>query len=67
MRKRIQKDETARTYRDFSMIPVEDAEHEALEMFELNEATKAMVAKAQAEVAAREAHKIRTAPAAAAE
>ena len=70
MRKRIQKDETARTYRDFSMTPVEDAEHEALEMFELNEAAKAMVAKAQAEAAAREAHKmhkIRTAPAAAAE
>jgi hypothetical protein len=49
------------------MTPVEDAEHEALEMFELNEAAKAIVVKAQAEAAAREAHKIRTALASAAE
>ncbi len=35
------------------MMPVEDAEHEALEMFEFNDAAKAMVAKAQAEAAAR--------------
>ncbi len=48
------------------MMPVEDAEHEALEMFEFNDAAKAMVAKAQAEVAAREAHKARTAPSSAA-
>ena len=65
--KRIQKDETARTYRDFSMMPVEDAEHEALEMFEFNDAAKSMVAKARAEAAARAAHKARTAPASAAE
>jgi hypothetical protein len=49
------------------MMPVEDAEHEALEMFELNEAAKAMVAKAQAEAAAREAHKTRISSATAAE
>ncbi len=67
LRKRIQKDETARTYRDFSMMPVEDAEHEALEMFEFNDAAKSMVAKARAEAAARAAHKARTAPASAAE
>ena len=56
MRKRIQNDESARTYRDFSMTPVEDAEHEELEMFRLNDAARAAVAKAQAEVAARKAH-----------
>ncbi|MEE8499647.1 MAG: hypothetical protein V3S27_03660, partial [Kiloniellales bacterium] len=67
LRKRIQKDETARSYRDFSMMPVEDAEHEALEMFEVNEAARAMVAKARAESAAREAYKTRTAAASAAE
>ncbi len=67
MRMRVQKDETAKTYKDFSMMPVEDAEHEALEMFELNDAAKAMVAKAQSDAAAREARKARTAPASAAE
>ena len=66
LRKRIQKDETARTYRDFSMTPVEDAENEVLEMFEFNEAARAMVAKARAEAAAREAHKTRTAASSAA-
>ncbi len=49
------------------MTPVVDAEHEALEMFEINEAAKAMVAKAQAEAAAREAHQNRAARASAAE
>ena len=63
MRKRIQNDESARNYRDFSMTPVEDAEHEELEMFEVNEAARAAVAKAQAEAATREAHKKRKAPA----
>ena len=67
MRKRIQNDESARNYRDFSMMPVEDAEHEELEMFEVNEAARAAVAKAQAEAAAREAHKKSKAPASAAE
>jgi len=67
LRKRIQKDETARTYRDFATMPVEDAEHEALELFELNDAARVMVAKAQAEAAAREARQTRTAPASAAE
>ena len=49
------------------MMPVEDAEHEALEMFEFNDAAKSMVAKARAEAAARAAHKARAAPASAAE
>jgi hypothetical protein len=67
MRKRIQHDPAARNYQDFSMTPVEDAEHEALEMFELNEASKAMVAKAQADAAAREAHRNSASRAAAAD
>ena len=67
MRKRIQHDPAARDYRDFSMTPVVDAEHEALEMFEINDAAKAMVAKAQADAAAREAHQNRAARASAAE
>jgi hypothetical protein len=67
MRKRIQGDETARAYRDFSMSPVEDAEHEELEMFELSEAAEVAVAKARADAAARDAHKTRAAQATAAE
>jgi radical SAM superfamily enzyme YgiQ (UPF0313 family) len=69
LRKRIQNDESARNYRDFSMMPVEDAEHEELEMFEVNEAARAAVAKAQADAVAREARKKRKAqaPASAAE
>lgn len=63
LRKRIQRDETAKTYRDFSMMPVEVAENETLEMFELNEATKAMVGKAQANAANNEARRNRIAPA----
>jgi radical SAM superfamily enzyme YgiQ (UPF0313 family) len=62
LRKRIQNDESARNYRDFSMMPVEDAEHEELEMFELNEAARAAVAKAQNDAAARKAQKKRKEP-----
>jgi hypothetical protein len=47
MRKRVQKDPTTKTYRDLATMPVVDAENEALQMFELNHASRAAVAKAK--------------------
>ena len=47
MRKRVQKDPAAKAYRDLATMPVVDAENEALQMFELNHASRAAVAKAK--------------------
>ena len=55
MRKRMEKDPTARTYRDLATTPVVDAENEALEMFELNASSKAAVEKARRQAQERRA------------
>jgi len=47
MRKRIQKDPASKTYTDFAIKPVGEAEEESLEIFSLNESAKAAVAKAK--------------------
>ncbi len=53
LRKRIQSDPEARNYTDLALTPVEVAEDEALEMFELKDSTRAAVAKAKTQAAAR--------------
>jgi radical SAM superfamily enzyme YgiQ (UPF0313 family) len=47
MRYRVRNDPASRTYTDLAITPVVDAEGEALEMFELNEASRAAVEKAR--------------------
>jgi radical SAM superfamily enzyme YgiQ (UPF0313 family) len=47
MQKRVEKDSDLLSYRDLAITPVVDAESEALEMFELNESSKAAVEKAR--------------------
>ena len=47
MRYRVQRDPLAKTYSDLAITPVVDAEDEALEMFELNDSSKAAVKKAR--------------------
>jgi hypothetical protein len=53
LRKRLERDASVRTYRDLATTKVVDAEHEHLEMFELNEAARAAVAKAQKQAEGR--------------
>ena len=60
MRKRLEKDKSARHYADLAITPVVDAENEALEMFELNAASRAAVEKARRQAQDR----LRPAPAA---
>ena len=55
MRKRMEKDAAARTYRDLATTPVTDAEGEALAMFELNDASRAAVEKARRQAQDRKA------------
>jgi radical SAM superfamily enzyme YgiQ (UPF0313 family) len=47
MRKRMEKDPAAKAYTDLAITPVVDAETEALEMFELNQSSRAAVEKAR--------------------
>jgi hypothetical protein len=47
MRSRVERDPASRTYTDFAITRVVDAEGEALDMFELNESSKAAVEKAR--------------------
>jgi radical SAM superfamily enzyme YgiQ (UPF0313 family) len=47
MQKRVERDSDLLSYRDLAITPVVDAESEALEMFELNESSKAAVEKAR--------------------
>jgi len=51
--RKIKRDPATRSYMDQALTPVDDAEEEALEMFEHTEAAQAAVAKAQGEAAAR--------------
>ena len=51
--KQIKNDPATQTYTDLALSPVDDAEEEALEMFEHSEAAQAAVAKAKAEAEAR--------------
>ncbi|SME97976.1 Radical SAM superfamily enzyme YgiQ, UPF0313 family [Tistlia consotensis] len=53
IRKRIQKDPASRSYTDLAITHVEDAEGEDLEMFELNDASRAAVEKAKRQAAGR--------------
>ena len=66
-RKRLQRDPAAKAYMDGALTPVEDATEEALEMFELNDAARAAVAKARAQAKAKAAFEARKAGVAAAE
>jgi radical SAM superfamily enzyme YgiQ (UPF0313 family) len=56
LRKRIERDPTAKTYRDLALTPVAVAEDEELEMFHLNDSAEAAVAKAKGEAVARAKH-----------
>jgi radical SAM superfamily enzyme YgiQ (UPF0313 family) len=47
MRNRVTKDPSSKTYRDLAITPVIDAEAEALEMFDLNDSSRAAVDKAR--------------------
>jgi radical SAM superfamily enzyme YgiQ (UPF0313 family) len=47
MRARVERDPASKTYTDLAMAPVIDAEGEALEMFQLNDASRAAVDKAR--------------------
>jgi radical SAM superfamily enzyme YgiQ (UPF0313 family) len=47
MRGRVERDPASRTYTDLAITPVVDAEGEALELFELNDASRAAVEKAR--------------------
>jgi radical SAM superfamily enzyme YgiQ (UPF0313 family) len=67
MRKRIRKDPSSKTYRDLATTPVVDAEAETLEMFELNEASRAAVDKARRQVQDRRRREAELPPAEAAE
>jgi hypothetical protein len=68
IRKRIQADPEAKNYTDLALAPVVDhGEDEELEMFHLNQAAEAAVAKAKAEAAARERHQAKRAKISAAE
>ena len=57
MRSRVQRDPASRTYTDLAITPVVDAEGEALEMFDLNEASRAAVQKARRQTEKREARR----------
>lgn len=63
MRKRIQNDPAKRAYKDFAITPVVDAETEKLEMFELNESSKAAVEKARKQAEDRKKRLVRAVPA----
>jgi hypothetical protein len=65
MRSRVQRDPASKTYRDLATTPVVDAEGEALEMFELNDASRAAVQKARRQAQMREAREAVAAGAAA--
>jgi radical SAM superfamily enzyme YgiQ (UPF0313 family) len=55
MRKRLEKDPAVKAYRDLATIPVVDAEHEHLAMFELNASSRAAVDKARRQADERRA------------
>ncbi len=68
LRKRIQRDPTAKDYTDLALTPVEGSgEDEALAMFELNDAARSAVARAKAQTKARADHARRKTSVAAAE
>jgi radical SAM superfamily enzyme YgiQ (UPF0313 family) len=56
LRRRIERDPTAKTYSDLALTPVAVAEDEELEMFHLNDSAEAAVAKARSEAEARAKH-----------
>ena len=56
LRKRIQNDPASKVYTDLALTPVDDATEEDLEMFALNESSRAAVAKAKGEAEARAKH-----------
>jgi Radical SAM superfamily len=65
LRKRVEADPAAKAYSDQALAPVETAEDEELEMFHLNKAAEAAVAKAKAEADARERYQAKRAASAA--
>jgi hypothetical protein len=50
MRRRVQRDPASRTYTDLAITRVVEAENETLEMFELNDSSRAAVDKAKRQV-----------------
>jgi radical SAM superfamily enzyme YgiQ (UPF0313 family) len=58
MRNRVLRDPASKTYRDLAITPVVDAEEEALEMFDLNEASRAAVDKARRQAHRRKASEV---------
>ena len=55
MRKRLEKDPAAKSYKDLATVPVVDAENEHLAMFELNASSRAAVDKARRQTHERRA------------
>ncbi len=66
LRKRIQRHPAAKDYVDLALTPVAVAEDETLEMFQLNDSSRAAVAKAKVQAVARAESAIRRANQAAA-
>ncbi len=60
IRKRLEKDKSLRGYRDLATTKVVDAEHEHLEMFELNDSARAAVEKAQKQAELRKRRQDKT-------
>ncbi len=54
IRKRIARDPHPRAYTDLAMTPVVDAEHDSLQMFELNDSSRAAVGKARRQAEERQ-------------
>ncbi|MBV9568467.1 MAG: B12-binding domain-containing radical SAM protein [Hyphomicrobiales bacterium] len=55
MRSRVERDPASKTYADFAITPVVDAEGEELEMFELNDSSRTAVEKARRQARRHEA------------
>jgi len=62
IRNRVEKDPASKFYTDLAITPVIDAEDEALEMFDLNESSRAAVAKARRQAHGRKVRENLTAP-----
>ena len=53
MRRRMEKDDTAKAYQDLAIRPVVDAEGETLALFELNDSSRVAVEKARRQARSR--------------
>ena len=59
LRRRIENDPESAAYTDVALTPVADAAEEHLDMFELNDSSRAAVDKARKEAKARAKHEVK--------